>query len=576
MKFFQKHSNICVLLIFIGITLAFTFPLVIKFNSVVPRGGGDTLQTIAAVDERMEVLNNQGILRGFLILAKENKISTFFLYVLANLFLGKIAAYNLVFIFSFVMSGFGMYLLAEYFTKNKYAAFLAGLIFAFSPFHFYQSVAVHTGTMHQEWIPFFILFLFKFFEKFELKYYILTGISFVLIALTEHQLLAFTAIFILTFFVYKLFYKRSFLKDKKFWIYLVVSVVTFGIIAITLFGYLLKIASSGENYLDAGIGAAKKYSIKVLDPLIPSGLHSLWPNLGSFLQKNILGQENRGSYFIGFLTIATIVYLAVYWHRNRDAIKKDPHFSGLKFWVIASGVFYIFSLGPAVTINKSNLYLPYFLVYKLFPFYENIRTTGRFFSIAMIGISMLFAYGFICYSKKYKAKKIWKLALIAGVIIILEFWVSPMPTMAIEYSKFYDRLAKESGSFKILEIPGSTDYEFASYKMMTNIVHKKESVDGMPIARKIKDQFDFQQSTPVIKQLLYTLPKGNDPDEKNPPEYYQQANKILKENNIRYITVSKKYMSSEGIKMTEIFVEKYIKYDSKYEDNFLVAYKIAW
>jgi hypothetical protein len=41
--------------------------------------------------------------------------------------------YNLLFLSTFVLSGLGMYLLVREFTGNRWAAFLAGLLFAFVP-----------------------------------------------------------------------------------------------------------------------------------------------------------------------------------------------------------------------------------------------------------------------------------------------------------------------------------------------------------------------------------------------------------------------------------------------------------
>jgi hypothetical protein len=127
-----------------------------------------------------------------------------------------------------------------------------------------------------------------------------------------------------------------------------------------------------------------------------------------------------------------------------------------------------------------------------------------------------------------------------------------------------------------LEIPGSTSYDFASYEMILQNVHHKGLINGMPLARKIKDQFEMQQNTPVIKQLLYTLPKGNDPETKfpNPAEYFSEANKILNENNIGYITISKKFVKDQVLKNTEKFIEKYVQYDNKYEDSYIVAYRV--
>jgi hypothetical protein len=133
--------------------------------------------------------------------------------------------------------------------------------------------------------------------------------------------------------------------------------------------------------------------------------------------------------------------------------------------------------------------------------------------------------------------------------------------------------------FKLLEIPGSTDYEFASYKLFTNNVHGKLSLDGMALARKTDGQFDFQQTTPVLKQLLYTLPKGNDPMQKESEDIlrtdnFANATDILNYYGVKYITVSKKYTDDKIQKNIDAFVKQYISLTDTYSDKYLTAYEV--
>jgi hypothetical protein len=68
-------------------------------------------------------------------------------YITANLIL----CYNLLFLSTFVLSGFGMYLLVREVTGNSYAAFVAGLFFAFVPFRIAQ--VAHIQTLSAQWMP---------------------------------------------------------------------------------------------------------------------------------------------------------------------------------------------------------------------------------------------------------------------------------------------------------------------------------------------------------------------------------------------------------------------------------------
>src|SRR3989304_10637517 len=88
-----------------------------------------------------------------------------------NLFL----AWNVLALLFFVFSGLGGYALTYRVTGNHQAAFLAGYIFAFSPFVLMQ----FTGrwNISTTWhIPLFVLFLFRFLDKGRLREAVAAGI----------------------------------------------------------------------------------------------------------------------------------------------------------------------------------------------------------------------------------------------------------------------------------------------------------------------------------------------------------------------------------------------------------------
>lgn len=89
-----------------------------------------------------------------------------------------IFAYNFILLFSFITSGFGMYLLASYLTKNTSAGVIAGIIFAFSPFMLAQLSHLHIITAGG--IPLAFLFLHKFFEDESYKHLLLFTLFYLL------------------------------------------------------------------------------------------------------------------------------------------------------------------------------------------------------------------------------------------------------------------------------------------------------------------------------------------------------------------------------------------------------------
>src|SRR5262249_30298376 len=73
------------------------------------------------------------------------------------------AVYNLMVGLAFVPGGYGASLLARHLTGCRPAAFVAGLIFTFCPYHF-AHLRGHLNLVCLEWIPFYILALLRAWE----------------------------------------------------------------------------------------------------------------------------------------------------------------------------------------------------------------------------------------------------------------------------------------------------------------------------------------------------------------------------------------------------------------------------
>ena len=98
-----------------------------------------------------------------------------------------------------------MFMLSRYLVKNDYAAFIAGLIFAFSPMHIAQSYS-HLQWTTMEFMPLFVLFFLMMLREKKALYSICAAISFVLLTFAGDieqgiMMTAFTIVSILIFLV---------------------------------------------------------------------------------------------------------------------------------------------------------------------------------------------------------------------------------------------------------------------------------------------------------------------------------------------------------------------------------------
>ncbi len=86
-----------------------------------------------------------------------------FTFLPVQLAWGLIPAYNAVVVFSFAVGGLGAYLLARHVLgprAGRLPAFIAGLVFTFSPYHFAHLLG-HMQLISLEWIPFYVLYLLR-------------------------------------------------------------------------------------------------------------------------------------------------------------------------------------------------------------------------------------------------------------------------------------------------------------------------------------------------------------------------------------------------------------------------------
>jgi hypothetical protein len=83
--------------------------------------------------------------------------------LLMNGISGLVVALNVIIYLSFVLSGFGAYRLAVHVTRSRPAGLVAGLTYAFVPFHLMNMVSLNLLAM--EFLPFYVLSLLKLREK---------------------------------------------------------------------------------------------------------------------------------------------------------------------------------------------------------------------------------------------------------------------------------------------------------------------------------------------------------------------------------------------------------------------------
>ena len=162
-------KSVIILALFALLTLLATHPLWQRLSDSLPGDVGDPVlnASILAWDAHLLVTDPAHLFdSGFYyplpnaLAYTENLTGSAFLALPIILISGQPAfAYNFVFLLSFILSGYGMYLLLVYLTRKRAAGLIAGIAFAFAPYHL-ASLA-HIQLLTVQWLPLMVLTLVR-------------------------------------------------------------------------------------------------------------------------------------------------------------------------------------------------------------------------------------------------------------------------------------------------------------------------------------------------------------------------------------------------------------------------------
>jgi hypothetical protein len=124
-----------------------------------------------------------------------------FMGVPFSFLLGDIFAFSVCAYLSFVLPGYGTYLLVLHFTRNRWASFVAGCIPAFAPYHYVSFVLGQLEAMSIQWFPLVLLFFFRFKDRPSRRNALGLGIFTALLALTSPYFVFVLVIFLALFLV---------------------------------------------------------------------------------------------------------------------------------------------------------------------------------------------------------------------------------------------------------------------------------------------------------------------------------------------------------------------------------------
>jgi hypothetical protein len=359
-----------------------------------------------------------------------------------------VAAYNVVWLLTFPLSGLGAFLLARHVTGSRSGAALAGMAYAFSSFRL-ESMA-HIQTLSIQWLPFALLFLFKSLETPTVRNLIALDAFVLLQALSSGYyaaLLAPTLLIPIAFAV-----RRD---GARALARVAAALAVAAIVAAPAFlPYLQAQRALGlERHRDELIG----WSAGWCSYLRPSA--QLWFPALAPLRR--LFQEGPALY-PGTVVVLLVAVALVFRDRR----------TGVLVALAAAGL--LLSLGPEIHIGPWTFPGPYEALRSL-PGFRLLRTPHRMAPMALVAFSTLAGLGWAALEERWPSFRRWGwillfVAVVEGTSMRATRLFGPMPEVAP-----FARWLAEAPRGPVLEIPWSTYDSSAAYG---SVVHRQRMVNG--------------------------------------------------------------------------------------------------
>lgn len=416
---------------------------------------------------------------------------------------------NFTTIFSIILTGFSIYLLAFKITKDFLASLFAGILVIFSPA--YLSFYAHIQMLFIVLVPLSLMYFLTFMESKKTKYLIYSLIFFLL--QTYNNFMA--GYFIL--FSYLIIFLFHFIADKKKSLQTItkkngaIFIIILALIIPVMIPYF---SVSKEFGYTRTLKDTVHFAIQPEDMLYASDFSRLHPFLNT-LPFNRQSQNNE--FKPGYLgAVFSILVILTFIYALRNLRRKNIN---LNSFLSISILSFVLSLGPVLHLGRQTIHypsiipLPYAIFYFLIPGFKGFRNTARWEVLFIIGAAIVIAIVLNKFLKRYSLNK--KLiiygALILGCIIELNF---PMSFVKIprtsEFPKEHIWLNTTPKDTKYIEMPiyNWDMYDYATielWRLYYSSINYRRTVNGgggfTPPAWQ-KMIYELNESFPSDKTIL--------------------------------------------------------------------------
>jgi len=402
-----------------------------------------------------------------------------------QLFTNPIAAYNLGIWLIFPVSALSMYALARHVVRSDGAAWLAGLIYAFAPYHMTQALG-HPHLSYVQFIPLGVLFTLKSIESPRVRYLLGAMACFSLTSYAGPHLLVVAFAWLAVFLPFDFIANR-----RRLHVAMIarLAVIGLGTLIISL-PLLLPAAADvlqGQSVQELQTGDFDNTQTDALAYFVPTRYHPVFGESLADTYAN-LGKNNLWMPYLGYAALLLAI-VGVASQRRRSL-----------GWLVAGVMCVVLALGPELRVNGVSyptLPLPFALLQNIFPF-SFLRSPDRFNIVVPLSLALLAAYGAAAIGRRWPRSRTLLIGA-ATVVILFEYLNAPYPILPLPApSPFVAQMAGEADTYAVLDLPMGRNPSKVYLYWQT--VHHKALVEGH-VSRTPDRAYNFIEANPLLRAL---------------------------------------------------------------------------
>jgi hypothetical protein len=527
----MKREYTAVFFVYAILTVIFTYPLVVNMNSAVPTGNYlyyDAFLNIWILEWDFHSLFNDPLnfynaniffpAKNTLVYSEHmlgNALTVMSLRIFTR---NPIFLYNFLFLLTFVISGFGVYLLAKEIIGDKVSSFIAGIFFSFTALRFRYVYLLQILSCH--WVPFALLFYIRFIYNKRQKDVILFFFFLFLSSISSIYITTMFVLILLFFSFFLMIQKKDYFDYHFFKKILPPFLITSIIVFVIHLPYL--------NALLSGF--------YTLHPEREAEVISNSANIASYVQFQghsfLWSRVLEGFSSISGLSAGVILFLAGMigiWVILND--RKDKFFNILLSMVFCVFISILFSLGPKFFLYRLFLHI--------FPLLKGIRVPERFCLFYVFFLSIVAAKGISMIGMKKS------ISFLIALLFVVENAGMPLKTTIVseilnpesvyEWLKGVD-LGDENG---VVEIPFRRNDEEMWLEVkytISSTIHWKKIVNGY-------SGYISQEYKMIRKSVFEGFPK-------------RETLLLLKNSGVKLIIIHTEFLDKRVWEVLERYIEE--------------------